>query len=304
MLKNIIAEFLSYGNVTGFSKRSLQTLTSRLRSFHAFLQGQSIVTPPGITYKHLHSYVVDFGTPSDHVKKSRVWTIRQFFHFLKQKEYIQDNIARALPYPKIFKKVPHFLSAPELNAIVDYFVCQLNTPLGFRNLLIALFLSCHGLRVSPVVALNIEDVDLLSGTVRIVDKGKQHRRLVLPTVMCHLLEHYLISLPSCTKGALFMTVRQRRISSRTVQNLLKTAADDTRCDTHLHPHLFRHSAATQLNKVAGLTITSEVLGHHHKKNTEHYAHLNPDQYGQYMRRHPYMNAFDHLSEGGSHDCSH
>ena len=58
-------------------------------------------------------------------------------------------------------------------------------------------------------------------------------------------------------------------------------------DKHLHAHLFRHTAGTHLNKVAGPEITQYVLGHARMANTEVYTHLNPDLYAEYMNRHPY-----------------
>jgi site-specific recombinase XerD len=59
-------------------------------------------------------------------------------------------------------------------------------------------------------------------------------------------------------------------------------------DKHLHAHLFRHTAATQLNVVAGTGICQQVLGHARRSNTVKYAHLNPDRYAEYMRAHPFI----------------
>ncbi len=59
-------------------------------------------------------------------------------------------------------------------------------------------------------------------------------------------------------------------------------------DKRLHAHLFRHTAATHLNKAAGTDITQHVLGHSQRHNTEKYTHLNPDLYAVYMKRHPLL----------------
>ena len=66
------------------------------------------------------------------------------------------------------------------------------------------------------------------------------------------------------------------------------AADQLGIDKKLHARLFRHTAATHLNKVADIAITQQVLGHSHRANTLKYAHLNPDQYAAYMKKHPFM----------------
>jgi len=57
---------------------------------------------------------------------------------------------------------------------------------------------------------------------------------------------------------------------------------------HIYSHIFRHTAATQLNQVAGLEVTKQILGHRRLDSTKQYVHLNPDVFAEYMRRHPYM----------------
>jgi len=74
-----------------------------------------------------------------------------------------------------------------------------------------------------------------------------------------------------------------------LQDIFRSAANDLGIEKKLHAHIFRHTAATHLNKVAGVDITQHVLGHSQRKNTEKYTHLNPDEYAQYMRKHPFMN---------------
>jgi site-specific recombinase XerD len=59
--------------------------------------------------------------PSIHVRKSRVWTLRQFFHFLTLHRIVAQNIATALPYPKIEKTVPQFLTTDEYHQLINYF---------------------------------------------------------------------------------------------------------------------------------------------------------------------------------------
>jgi hypothetical protein len=57
---------------------------------------------------------------------------------------------------------------------------------------------------------------------------------------------------------------------------------------HIYSRIFRHTAATQLNQVAGLEVTKYYLGHRRRESTKRYVHLNPDIYGEYMKRHPFM----------------
>ncbi len=110
----------------------------------------------------------------------------------------------------------------------------------------------------------------------------------MPRILCQTLNKY-ITFRGRRPGPLFLSTRRKRLSQRSLQDIFRTVADETGIDKHLHVHLFRHTAGTHLNKVAGTTITQFVLGHSQRQNTLIYTHLNPDQYAVYMKRHPFMN---------------
>ena len=150
-----------------------------------------------------------------------------------------------------------------------------------------MLLGMLGLRTSSLVSLNVRDVDLTCGLIWIYEKGRRRRTLLMPYVLCELMQKYL-NMSRRKTGPLFLSKRNRRISQRSLQNIFRTIADQTGIEKKLHAHLFRHTAATHLNKVAGIDVTQHVLGHARRSNTLKYAHLNPDQYAVYMRQHPYM----------------
>jgi integrase/recombinase XerC len=110
--------------------------------------------------------------------------------------------------------------------------------------------------------------------------------MVLTYSLCKIINDYLNQHPY-KKGPLWVSKRKKRISQRTLQDIFRSAADQLGIDKKLHARLFRHTAATHLNKVAGTDITQHVLGHSHRANTLKYAHLNPDQYAVYMKKHPF-----------------
>jgi integrase/recombinase XerC len=91
---------------------------------------------------------------SPHVKKARVWTLRQFFHFLKLTKQIQSNITQNLPYPKIDKKEPLFLTIDEFKMILMYSLKQANSTTGLRNFIIIMLLGFLGLRISALIQLD------------------------------------------------------------------------------------------------------------------------------------------------------
>jgi site-specific recombinase XerD len=235
MLEEQINSFIQYCKVSGFRDRSLQSLSIRLNQFKKFLITARLRKIKSIAYRYLSRFVADYKNPSIHVKKARVWSLRQFFHYLKLNGYVNENIATDLPYPKIEKTVPLFLTVREYNRILHHCSKNAGTFTGLRNLIIIMMLGLPGLRTNSIISMNVQDVDVAAG-----------------------------------------------------QDIFRNAADSIGIDKHLHAHLFRHTAATHLNKVAGASITQYVPGHSRRKNTMKYVHLNPDHYAVYMRKHPFM----------------
>ena len=110
MLHHCIYQFLAYCRLANFSDRSIQALTARINEFTSFLKTRNMRSVRKISYLDLVAFVADFNNPSIHVRKSRVWTLRQFYHFLTLNNKVTKNIATRLPYPKIEKTVPQFLT--------------------------------------------------------------------------------------------------------------------------------------------------------------------------------------------------
>jgi integrase/recombinase XerC len=286
MLDLKISDFIHYCQVSNFSKKSIKTLSEKLHEFNRFISSQPIGALNEISYQHLREFVT--GSASVHVKKSRVWALRQFFHFLKLNHLIEDNIALGIPYPKIEKTVPHYLTPFEYNHILSYFYQKAISFCGLRNLVLIMLFGFLGLRLKSIILLDIADVDSGAGLVLVQEKGGVIRNLVLPKILCEVLEHYIDKLGK-REGPLFLSKRNKRISERTVQDIFRSAAHCLGSEKHLHAHLFRHTAATHINIVAGVDICQHVLGHSQRQNTYKYTHLNPDQYAVYMRKHPFMN---------------
>ena len=113
MLHRYCSQFLAYCELADFSARSIQALTIRLNELANFLKIQRIRSVKNVRYRHLIDFASEYNTPSIHVTKSRVWIIIQFYHFLTLHRIIPENIATGIPYPKIEKTVPEFLTKEE-----------------------------------------------------------------------------------------------------------------------------------------------------------------------------------------------
>jgi len=295
MLHTHIEQFLRYCQVSNSSSKSIEGLTTRLKQFNQFCQTLSLESIADVTYQHLLTFVADYGEPSVHVKKNRVWALHHFYHFLKLNKIVDDNLATHIPYPKVERKVPKYLTAAELNQILDYFASQTDSESGLRNIIIIMLFGFLGLRLQAVLKLNVEDVDLKSRLIWFDDKGGIKRQLPLPDILYKTLAAYLET-SGLAGGPLFLSKRNKRLAERTVQDFFRTAmhelgigspceinaSGDRHCEKtfisqgkHLHAHLFRHTAATYLNKVADPEVAQHVLGHASQQHTRQYTHLNP-----------------------------
>lgn len=287
MLKIKIEHFLDYCKVSNFAARSIQSLRVRLNEFNRYVNEVPVESVQDISYRYLKEFITQYRAPSIHVKKARIWSLRQFFHFLKLNGWIKTNIASDFPYPKIEKTIPYFLTIEEYNSLLNFFYRRASDASGFRNLVMIMMLGLLGLRLSSVICLNVEDVDIETGLLQIIEKGGKQRPLIMPNILCLVLNQYFDFLEN-KQGPLFLSKTNKRISPRTLQDVFQKAAGLLDIDKHLHAHLFRHTAATHLNKVSDPEITKHVLGHMRSNSTKKYTHLNPDQFAVYMQIHPYM----------------
>jgi integrase/recombinase XerC len=285
MLQNIIPNFIDYCKHYHFSLKAIQAFKTRLGELDHFLNHQQIRSLSEIQYDHLIDFVTS-GDPSVHVKKARVWTLHQFFHYLEFHKLIGVNIAQQLPYPKIEKNDPRFLSSDEIKTLLNWFLLKSTSLPGLRNLIIVMMLVFLGLRLSALRNLDIQDLSLPESLIWIREKGYIRRPLPVPQILCVYLYQYLKNIDRQI-GPLFLSKRKNRISTRSVQYIFDVAENKLDFNKHLHCHLFRHTAATQINQSAGVDITQAVLGHRSRRTTEAYVHLDGDLYAKYMASHPY-----------------
>jgi len=136
MLHRYCSQFLAYCELADFSARSVQALTIRLNELANFLKTQKIRSVKRVRYRHLIDFTADYNAPSIHITKSRVWTLRQFYHFLTLQRIIPENIATSIPYPKIEKTVPQFLTHEEYKLLIRHLSERVDSSMGLRNLII------------------------------------------------------------------------------------------------------------------------------------------------------------------------
>ncbi len=199
--------------------------------------------------------------------------IRSFYTYLQKQGHVSTNPARVTRAPKVKRKLPKVLDTDQAAAL---FTGPANSLIEVRDRAILELLYGSGLRLSEVVGLDIEHLELGAGYVRVTGKGKKIRNTPLGRHCVAALQNWLQAHPAPSPQApLFTGRRNNRISPRTIQSRLKKIATVQLADDSLHPHMLRHSFATHLLESSGdLRAIQELLGHSDIATTQIYTHLN------------------------------
>ena len=230
-------------------------------------------------------------------------TIRTFYRFLVREEVIAENPAAVLPSVKLPKPLPKALTQREAEALMDQPGSTgrkkgpdasdepEDLPALLRDIAIAELLYGTGMRVSELVALDLDDLDLRRGEARIrAGKGNKERLVYLGDPAKEALGRYMAERPLWTSGrdpqALFFGKRGARLSDRGVRRILDRLA--VRLGKPLHPHMLRHSFATHmLERGADIRSIQELLGHSSLSTTQKYTHMDLKMLMEvYRKAHP------------------
>jgi len=201
----------------------------------------------------------------------RLSVISSFFDAAVHSGLCEINIAAGIRPPKQPKRLPRALPPEQTAALMQ----ATGSNSDMRDLaLLAVMYGC-GLRVSEVVGLNQDDLDMHQNELRVFGKGRKERIVPLPEKAAQYLQAWLDErMVADDVKAVFLNNRNNRLSARSVQRMLKTRALQTGADMSVTPHRLRHSYATHL--LAGgvdLRAIQELLGHASLATTERYTHL-------------------------------
>jgi integrase/recombinase XerC len=206
-------------------------------------------------------------------------TLRSFYKFLVKRGHITSNPVTAVRTPKQDKKLPKFLEYDQVKKLLD--TPPADSWLGARDRAIMETLYGTGVRVSELVALNIEDVDFLGEVLHIRGKGKKERISPIGSSALQSIQHYMEfrnrraqSNGNFDSKVLFVNKHGKRLSTRSVRRKMDKYLKMAGLDPSISPHTLRHSFATHmLNNGADLRSVQELLGHQSLSTTQIYTHL-------------------------------
>ncbi len=205
-------------------------------------------------------------------------SMRRFYGYLFEQERIKKDPSEMVISPKPVRELPNSLSEVEIERLLK--APSDVTSHGLRDRAMLELLYASGLRVSELVGLNVNQVNLRQGVVRVFGKGRKERLVPIGEQAMECLEQYASEVrPVFLKGrelsdALFVTNRGAAMTRQAFWHLIRRHAQAAGIDRHLSPHTLRHAFATHLlNHGADLRVVQLLLGHRDLSTTQIYTHI-------------------------------
>ncbi|QDU60622.1 Tyrosine recombinase XerC [Planctomycetes bacterium Pan216] len=212
----------------------------------------------------------------------RLSALRSFFRYICRQGALERNPTDGLRGPKIGRSLPTFMASTQIETLLE--APPGDKPLGLRDRAILETAYAAGLRVSELVGLNLDDLDLQEGVIRVRGKGKRERVGLLGRhAIAAILRWLSVRQPDETakrehQVALFLNKHGTRLSARSVGRMLEKYLKQAGLDPRISPHTLRHTFATHLmDRGADIRSVQELLGHASITTTQIYTHVSTDR---------------------------
>jgi len=211
--------------------------------------------------------------------------MRSWFKYLMREGVVEANPARTVATPKREKHLPSVMQTSDIALLLEQ--PDTSTPLGTRDRAFLELLYGSGLRISELVGIDLDDIELRARLVKVRGKGKKERIVPFGSKAEEAVRNWL-EVRKTDDAALFVNYRGERITTRSVRRLFDRYVRGAALRKGISPHTMRHSFATHLlNAGADLRGIQELLGHASLSTTQKYTHLNDWQLIEvYRKAHP------------------
>ena len=259
----------------------------------------TVETLKKIKLEDLHSflgYLTKTYNSKATTRSRKVSSLRVFFNYLCQKNVIDINPTQNLETPKIGKRLPKYLTLDDSKKLLDIASNEDNRNNERDYAITTLFLNC-GMRLAELCGIDLKDINFDECFLTVIGKGNKERTIYLNKACVRAINEYLKVRPKDNltadgRNALFLSERRKRISRRTVQDIIykeiRAAGLDT---TKYSVHKLRHTAATLMYQYGNVDIRAlqELLGHESISTTEIYTHVSNDQVRNAVESNPLAN---------------
>jgi len=264
---------------SGLAKNTLAAYRSDLSQFAHFLHDAGIDSLLNVTEAEVQKYLAFCLANSVKASSSAriLSTLRRFYHYQIRENRIQVDPCAQVMSPKLGRALPKSLSEEQVENLL--LAPETLDKLGLRDRAMLETLYATGLRVSELVELKINEIDLSVGVLRVMGKGSKERLVPIGEQATQWIEKYLqVARPELmrqrTSDAVFVTARGSSMTRQAFWHLIKKYALKAGIDDKLSPHTLRHAFATHLlNHGADLRSIQMLLGHADLSTTQIYTHI-------------------------------
>lgn len=219
---------------------------------------------------------------------TRLSSLRSFFDFLILRGELNANPAKGVSAPRKKRPLPKNLDVDEMAQLLEV---NENDPLAIRDRAMMELMYGAGLRLAEMVSINVRDISLSKGEIRVIGKGDKERKAPFTGMAREWVAKWLkirSQLAKPDESALFVSKLGIRISHRNVQKRMAEWGQKQAVASHISPHKLRHSFATHmLESSNNLRAVQELLGHENISTTQIYTHLDFQHLAQvYDQAHP------------------
>jgi integrase/recombinase XerD len=275
-MQHKIREFLDHLLVErGLAENTISAYHNDLTQYLQFVEGMGITRWADTNQDSLAEFLKSLkekGLSSSSAAR-KLAALKTFYHYLLQTHVISENPTVSMERPKTGRYLPKVLSQVEVETLLN------QATLAPRERAILELLYSGGLRVSELTKVNISDVNLHEGHLRMVGKEGKERIIPLSETAIRAIEVYLKQVRPTQKSrpqerALFLNYAGRRLSRQCIWKIVKEAARTANIQLDITPHTLRHSFAIHLlEKGVDIRSVQELLGHADISTTQIYAHV-------------------------------
>ncbi len=286
---NYIDEFLEYLVVV--KKHSDNTITNYridLLEFNEYCNSNIININKDTVYEYL-KYLYDKEVSKSSISR-KLSSLRSFYNYLLKKEIIDTNYFKIIKNPKKENSLPKEVKEEDIDKM--FTIPDTRTWIGSRNIVIILMLYATGLRVSELINIKINDININDRTIKVLGKGSKERIVVFGNNTKEALNDYLNrgrrQVDIHNSPYLFLNKDGNRLSTRYVRKIIDDIIIKASIDMHVSPHMLRHTFATSmLNNGADLVSVKDLLGHESLNTTSIYTHVSDEKIKEvYNNAHP------------------
>ena len=262
----------------GLSKNTLNSYRFDLSIFVSWLAETKKIELLDVSELEIQEFLAfKFPTSKSRSISRLLATLRRFFRFLLRENKIKEDPTLKIQTPKIPKSLPKSLSEDEVEGLLK--APDIKTDVGMRDRSMLELLYACGLRVSELVGIQLTEVILSDGVIRVTGKGSKTRLVPMGEEAVDWIKKYLVKsrqniLNKQTSKFLFVTNRGGEMTRQAFWYLIKKYALMANIDKPMSPHILRHAFATHLiNHGADLRVVQMLLGHSDISTTQIYTHV-------------------------------